>query len=187
MSSDEDGWIAVAKGSDIASIVPLWNSDEWVRSETDPAKVFSKLLANEQWGDALRLMPYLLPIRRGVWFGCLCAWLARNDKANPREEESLRTAVLWVRQPSADHHRMARQIADAYEEPTIASSCLQAACWAGYREANGTWINSDPVMASRFCVSAIMNTLAESDNYEAIFPLQLLAIGIEVSQGKSLW
>jgi hypothetical protein len=99
--------------------------------ESSTKEFIALLVEKELFGDALRLMAYLLPRREAVGWGCLCvrhAMASQPDKPLPDVHVA---AERWVSAPNEENRWAAKQAADK-EKPKTASGLLaMAAFFAG--------------------------------------------------------
>jgi hypothetical protein len=89
------------------------------------------LMENKKYVDAIHFMAHALPMREGIWWGCLCMQHACGDGLNPPERAAATAAVQWVMQPTEENRRAAKAPADAAPPPSVAGALAMAAFLTG--------------------------------------------------------
>lgn len=177
-----DGPGAVSSPGQVLECVPLSSAGKaLVTGDADGAALVRRLVDASLEIDALRLFAYLIPIRKAVWWGCLCSWHGNGGKPEILEDESLRAAVAWVRTPGESEWIIAEQSAKGDGCRSPGGCCAQAVGWAGFLSPSGSWTHRDLRVAARLVASSALMVVSRSN------PRQLLTLGVEVVRGVNRW
>lgn len=158
----------------------LWTTDRDLSSfvqamiDTDPPLL----------GDAIWTLAYSLPIRRAVWWACLCA--ARGADPAAADDPRLRIAVEWVMEPSLARQRNAVFAAEG-ELETASDWCVKAASMAGYEE-NDHWTTGMTKAAAGVVRSVVIFAVEGAKRQNQNFTYRQAALlGIRVGLGDFGW
>lgn len=161
-----------------------------VRVDQTPGELFDHWLAAEFHQEAIQLLPHLLPKRRAVWWGCLCAWDAYQGEASPICVDALQGALRWVVTPSEVHRVAARPLGEAADLSTPAG-CLALA--AGFSDGSmlAPELPSVPVppeLTARLVGAAVLLAAAEREpmRFREHYR-RFLDLGRQVADGLTLW
>ena len=98
-------------------------------TEAEDPLPFARMAAKSSRPDgAIAFMAHLLPRREAVWWGCHCV---RAMLAAAADDEALRAAEAWVREPDEDTRRAALQIGDAGDKRRATTFLARAAGHSG--------------------------------------------------------
>src|SRR5579864_2694697 len=97
----------------------------------DPAQFVNALIENKKYIDAIDFMAHALPVREGIWWGCLCMQHAVGDRLSPPERVAAAAVVRWVMQPTEETRTAARAPAEAADPLSPAGALAMAAYQAG--------------------------------------------------------
>ncbi len=107
----------------------LGEESKTLLTDKSTPRQFLDLLVNEGlFGDAIRLVAYLLPKRESVGWGCLCVrhiLAGQKDKPLPAVHVA---AERWVSAPNEENRWAAKEVADK-EEPRSMSGLLALAAF----------------------------------------------------------
>ena len=93
-----------------------------------PMDYARRLLGSSRPSEAIAFLAYLLPRREAVWWARQCAAVLLGPAG---DDEALRAADLWVKEPDEDYRLAALNIGKA-GDPRIATTWLaRAAAWSG--------------------------------------------------------
>jgi hypothetical protein len=98
-----------------------------LRDDMTPAEFVAVLLENKKNMEAIDFMAHALPVREGVWWGCLCMQHALGDNLLPPDRAAAAAAVQWVMQPTEENRVAAKSVAAA-PDPMSPAGALAAAC-----------------------------------------------------------
>lgn len=154
------------------------------------SEYFELLRGRALLGDALRLLPHLLPKRRAVWWGCLCAWHALDPQSPMATLKALEAALHWVIDPSEENRRAA-QVAGELAPMTTAAGCLaMAAFWSGGSMARPGLPTVPPPtdLSARVVAGAVLLAAAQRDALRLqVRYAEFLEIGLQIARGENLW
>ena len=71
-----------------------------------------KLVADEQYADAIAFLAHALPRREAVWWAWLCARAAAGEKPPASVIASLEATKTWIAEPTDSHRRAALDAAE---------------------------------------------------------------------------
>lgn len=149
------------------------------------------LIEKRMYVDALKMTAYALPIRRAIWWGCLCVCQAgRTDQWTHWEDEAVKAAVRWVHEPSEERRAAAEEPGDRGPVESAATLLARSVAYVGVRLPKGKYSKPQDFPAkgvfSAVWIAAAMKTAIEEiaidDSYQ-----QFLALGLEISRGRKLW
>lgn len=146
-----------------------------------------RLMELGAYKDTLLLLPHLLPLRAGVWWGCLCAWHACGAEPEKIEEQALGASVYWVYQPTRAMSRSlgAAWRADRFKTP--AGLCARAAELSGWIEQDAFHV-TNLLGAVKTLTGAVKKSLSRAKARGiACSEKQLAAFGIDVAEGRVPW
>jgi hypothetical protein len=91
-----------------------------------PGAFVEALLTNKQFVTAIDFMAHALPLREGVWWGCLCMQhVFGNDLPEPARAAG-KAVVQWVLQPSEENRTAAKDPGEAAGPVTPAGALAMA-------------------------------------------------------------
>ncbi|MGH7506381.1 MAG: DUF6931 family protein [Longimicrobiales bacterium] len=77
-----------------------------------PRTFLERLVAQEQFDDAIAFLAHALPRREAVWWAWLCARAAAGDKPAASVMASLDATKTWIAEPTDAHRRAALDAAE---------------------------------------------------------------------------
>lgn len=181
----ENGPAAAVMAVKACSLANVSDEAIFLAGDIEPTDAFLfQLIERRMYHDAICVLPHILPIRQAVWFACLCAWRGEGSNLAPQQDQALRAAVRWVIDPSAEHHGIAAEAADAATWKLASGRCAAAVSYAGFRgdPADG-WKTAKVDDTARLCMSAALKVANNSDRDQ----VAVLSIGVEIALGKNLW
>jgi hypothetical protein len=160
-----------------------------LREELTPSAFLELLLGRGLYSDAMRFLTYGLPLRRSIWWGCLC--VRRAAPALPPDQEAgLKAAAHWAKEPTDARRQAAEQALGEDPFATPAGHLAYAANLMGSRIAYpGTPpIPPDPKLAARMVNGAVQGMAARAKGKpRAQVQREFVSLGIHVLQGRYLW
>lgn len=100
-----------------------------------PSAYIEALMENKHYVPAIDFMAHALPLREGVWWGCLCMQHACGDLLTPQDRAAATSAVRWVMQPSEENRLSAKEPAEAVGPATPAGALAMALTLKGLSSA----------------------------------------------------
>jgi hypothetical protein len=182
-------------------LVPIADLEEYCRQigigkaalrllqpELSPWAYLGRLLINEKFPDAIRLLALLLPKRLAVWWGCLC--VRQAVRLGAKQQEALDAAVRWVRNPSPANSQAAEAPGKAAGFATAAGCLAMSVSWARQSLTPPDQPSTPPdLMLTPNTVTGVILTAAteepttEIKNRQCLF----LALGLAVANQELLW
>jgi hypothetical protein len=156
-----------------------------------PRDYIDVLAAGDRVPDAIRFLACLLPPRKSVWWGCLCAWNAYRDTAASEVElDALDAAAEWVLEPNDAHRRSAETAGQAADLDNPAGPLATVAGWSGEELTSGE--NAEPPglweHAGRAVSGSIFLSAATTADVAGESPARrFLDWGIEVAETAEPW
>ncbi len=96
-----------------------------------PQEFLAALIENKKHLDAIDFMAHALPVREGIWWGCLCMQHALGDQLSPTDRAAATAAVQWVMSPNEQSRAAAKAPAEAAGPASVAGSLAMAANQTG--------------------------------------------------------
>jgi|GraSoiStandDraft_4_1057263.scaffolds.fasta_scaffold990661_2 hypothetical protein len=116
---------------DLFEAFPAARDDIRAKPSDDPPLVFMrKLIESETPEDAVAVCAYMLPRREAVWWACQCV-RALGGARSSEEEQALKAAEDWVRDPGEERRREALRIGSEGSRNSPTSWLALAAAWSG--------------------------------------------------------
>lgn len=139
--------------------------------------------------DAIQLFPYLVPIRKAIWWACICSWHGSAGRLQDPEDAAFRAVVRWVQAPSERQVKDAQAAAETENTDAAGGYCARAVVWAGYLSSpEGPWKANDPRVAAKVCAGCVLLALSSaSDNGVPSNLRQMLKLAFAVSDDSLPW
>lgn len=159
-----------------------------LRADMTPAEYLSVLVEQELFADALAFLARSMSLAEAVWWSCLISEHA-IDPASPAEDEALRAAVAWLREPDSVSPKQLDQLAEKSGPTTPAGCSAKAAFFAALAKdsegANATRMRDSVASLAYATVLFATDRLGaeKADDWYC----QYLAIGIDVVHGRNSW
>ncbi|QDU60648.1 hypothetical protein Pan216_14950 [Planctomycetes bacterium Pan216] len=155
----------------------------------DFAKLPETLLNGDLISDALKVTPFVLPLRDAVWWGCLCAWHASNRKTSGVQHDLIETVVRWVIEPSRPQLQEVGGAWRADRLRTPGGCCARAAELAGRLSDDQTTLKPRNAFgaAKTLVAASQMALVAAHRNAVAVSETQLVLFGLDVATGRATW
>jgi hypothetical protein len=161
-----------------------------LRGEDLSPAFFARLLNENKLSDARLFLAHALPIRRALWWSCLCAHDACDDRASDLRA-TIESVVRYVQLPNETHRRATEDIV----RRSAASSLAGALSAAAFFSAGGVGPRSlvTPIAAPAFVAPRLVSaavylatTIKDVLNYQHVMHDYLL-VGQQIAQGENLW
>lgn len=139
--------------------------------------------------DAIQLFPYLVPVRKAIWWACICSWHGSAGRPQESEDAAFRAVVRWVQAPSERQMKQAQTAADGEKTDAAGGYCARAIVWAGFLASpEGPWKANDPRVAAKICAGCVLLALSNaSDNGIPSNMRQMLKLAFAVSDDSLPW
>lgn len=154
-----------------------------------PSAFLELLLGRNLISDAMRFLTFGLPLRRSIWWGCLCVRHA-SQALPPHQEAALKAAAHCAREPSEARRQAAEEALGENPFATPAGHLAYAAHLMGSRPAypGGPPLKPDPKLAARMVNGAVQGMAAQvQGKFRAQVQRGFAALGIHVLHGRYLW
>lgn len=178
--------VTAASAADVCARVELsQDAKAYFLPTLSPQGYLSLLVDNQQIGDAVRFMAFLLPVREGIWWSCA---VAHSNLAEPNELEArcLELAAAWVFDPTEERRRSCMKAAEAAKFEGAAAYAALAVFWSGGSMAPEGMAEAlpDPSLAPIGVGASILLSITAGD------PLKLdqrfekaMARGVDIANG----
>jgi hypothetical protein len=124
--------IQAETASEICAHFSLPNkAKEMLRPGMNPQEFVNLLLEKKNYLEAIDFLVHALPVREGIWWGCLCMQHALGDNLTPADRSAATAAIAWVMQPTEEKRAAAVAPAEAAGMPSIAGWLARAAAQTG--------------------------------------------------------
>ena len=161
-----------------------------LRDDDDSPTYFARLLGENQVRDARLFLAHALPVRRALWWSCLCAHDACDDR-QPGLHAAIDAVVRYVQSPNETYRRAAEVIYRRQSANSLAGALAAAAFFSagGVGPSEIATPIAAPALVARRLVSAavyLASTIKDTLNYQRVMR-DYLCVGQQVAQGKNLW
>jgi hypothetical protein len=101
--------IRVVTAAEVCANFPVEDqAKEILRGEMSPGEFVAALVEKKRFSDAIDFLAHALPVREGIWWGCLCMQHALGDNLEPPDRAAATAAVQWLMQPVEEHRAAAK-------------------------------------------------------------------------------
>jgi hypothetical protein len=97
-----------------------------LRDAMQPGEFVAVLIDNKHYLDGIDFIAHALPVRDGLWWGCLCMQHALGDDLNPEDRAAATAAVHWLLEPSEQNRTAAKLAATATDRMSPAGTLAMA-------------------------------------------------------------
>lgn len=139
-----------------------------------PGAFLDALLAKKQNVAAIDFMAHALPLREGVWWGCLCMQHAIGDNLTAPERGAATAAVQWVLQPGDETRAAAKSPSEAAGPGTAAGALAMAV--------SSTGPASLKAVGNGVKLASLKTEPPQIANLQRAF----VELGVEIAEGKHL-
>lgn len=151
---------------------------------SEAAPFLADLLERGMQQDALWILPYMMSVRKGIWWSCLCSWHACGGNPSPAEDHAFQAIVDWIRSPSVDTGAKAAAAVDDDDLKSSLGCCCHAVRMVGSAANDRRML---PGIAKLIGHSArLALQLAECRGVSAS-ARQLARFGLDVAANKATW
>jgi hypothetical protein len=98
-----------------------------LREGMNPREFVAALLDNKKYVDAIDFLAHALPVREGIWWGCLCMQHAMGNDLPAPDRAAATAAVLWVIEPTEETRAATKAPAEAAGPASPAGALAAAA------------------------------------------------------------
>jgi hypothetical protein len=102
-----------------------------LRDGMNPQEFVIALIEKKKNVTAIDFMAHALPVREGIWWGCLCMQHALGDSLSPLDRAAAKAAVQWVKRPTEENRAAAKAPAAAADPMSPAGALAMAANQTG--------------------------------------------------------
>ncbi len=102
-----------------------------LRNGMTPQEFVTALIEKKRNVTAIDFMAHALPVREGIWWGCLCMQHALGDGLSPLDRAAATAAVQWVMRPTEENRTAAKAPAEAADPMSPAGPLAMAANQTG--------------------------------------------------------
>ncbi|MFK5914027.1 MAG: hypothetical protein QM484_06605 [Woeseiaceae bacterium] len=151
-----------------------------------PSDFITKLLEKKYFADSIIFLAHALPKREAIWWACLCAKEATNDKTRADDHASLSVAEKWVYEPDEKKRRMCGTLAEKGEYKSAQNWTAAAVFWSGGSiTAEGeSAMEPAPYLYAHAVSGAILNAVGVSgaDDIDIQFQ-EFIESGLNIAKG----
>lgn len=162
-----------------------------LRPTDAPATFLKRLLDNEHYTDAIRMMAHRLSRRQAIWWGALCLEHDHGDELTSEESVALEAVVAWVLDPSDENRRRAGDAGKVAKAKTPAGSLAKAVFWSGGSLSKPQYpaVPPPPDICGRSVASSILLLAANHRGHETRQKLrkEFLNLAFLVEKGELSW
>lgn len=177
--------------AELSSLLPLrLRAKPLVAQCQRPTDLLTRLIEEQQWVDAIRVLPFVLGPRKAVWWACLICehWLQAQPTAKPNDLAALAAAVDWVVLPLASYQQAAKTAAQKCASNTPARSAAMAAAAAGHADrAEGPLVPYQTIQTLKTASAAAFLAARIAGRSQTKTMMEAVKLGLNVSNGDSPW
>ena len=158
-----------------------------LRDGMNPYDFVTALIEKRRCVDAVRFMAHALPVREGIWWGCLCMQHAFGNDLTPPDRAAATAAVQWVMQSTEENRMASKAPADAAPPPSVAGALAMAAFQSGGNVASPNLPATPPAPFAAAKSIALAVTLASIKTEPvkiARMQRSYVELAIEVAEGR---
>jgi len=180
--------IQAARAAEICAhfYVPT-EAKEMLRDGMNPQEFVVLLLEKEQYLAAIDFLAHALPVREGIWWGCLCMRHALGDDLAPADRAAAMAAVAWVIEPSEEKRAAAVGPAEAAGMPSIAGWLARAAVRTGGNMAPPGvpfFKAPEPYAPAKGIATAVKFALAKAESSQLVkMQKAYVELGVQIAEG----
>jgi hypothetical protein len=124
--------ITAGTASEICAHVSLNDEAEaLLRHGMSPQEFLIALIDSKRYVDAIDFMAHALPVREGIWWGCLCMQHIFGDNLPSPDRAAAAAAIQWLMQPTEENRAAAVAPAEAAGILSAAGALARAAAYTG--------------------------------------------------------
>lgn len=155
-----------------------------------PRELLDALAAAGKRRAAIRFLAHALPHREAVWWGCLCLKQAFPAGMPGPEEAAVKTAVLWVLEPTEAARKAAADSVEAAGKTTPGGGVAWAVSLTGGSLSptipKVPPVPPGPYLPAKALVGAILLASTKTPNLEDAQRL-FVELGTGVAEGRYVW
>lgn len=102
-----------------------------LREGMAPREYLQALMDGKKYVPSMDFLAHALPLREGIWWGCLCLQHAFGEALSPVDRAAAIAAVQWVLRPGEEARAAARAPAEAAGAASVAGALASAAFLSG--------------------------------------------------------
>jgi hypothetical protein len=156
----------------------------------EPRAFVDRLVATEQFPDAVKFLAHALPRREAVWWAWVVARKAAGATPKPVIKAAIDATEKWIVQPTDEHRRAAMGAAQAAEFGTPAGCAGLAAFFSGGSLAPpnvqevppGEYMTAKAVSGGVTIAAVITEPEKAADHFR-----EYITLGLEVAERTKLW
>jgi hypothetical protein len=164
---------------------PEKEATQLLRDGISRQEFVAALLDKKRYVDAIDFIAHALPVRDGIWWGCLCMQHALGDDLAPPDRAAAAAAVRWLMQPTEENRAAAKAPGEA-ADPLSPAGAVATAVW----QTGGSMAppNAPPEPPSRFAPAqavarAVKLASIKMERVVAETQRCYVELGIEVARG----
>ena len=152
-----------------------------LRQGMAPGEFVQALMANRQYVDGIDFMAHALPVREGVWWGCLSVQHACGANLTAPDRAALLAASSWVVWPTEANRAAAQAPAEAAGRASAAGALALAANVAGVA-------GPVPLTPAKAVANAVKLATTKGDPARFADTQRLFVeLGMGVAEGRFRW
>jgi hypothetical protein len=97
-----------------------------LRDGTTPREFVAVLIDNKKYLDGIDFMAHALPVREGIWWGCLCMQHALGDNLSPPDRAAATATVQWLKLSTEENRAAAKALATSADPLSPAGALAMA-------------------------------------------------------------
>jgi uncharacterized protein DUF6931 len=106
-------------------------AQQLLRDGISPRDFVAALIENKRHVDAIDFLAHALPVREGIWWGCLCMQHSMGDNKPPPDKAAATAAVEWLMRPSEENRAAAKALALTADPVSPAGALAMAVSLTG--------------------------------------------------------
>jgi hypothetical protein len=158
-----------------------------LRDRMGPGPFIEALMANKQYIAGIDFIAHALPLREGVWWGCLCFQHACGNAMSAPDKAAATAAVQWVLKPDDGTRGAAKAQGEAAGPASVAGALAMAAYQTGpgFASPGGPPLPTPPFGTARSVANAVKLACTKGDPARMIETQKsFVELGIGVASGR---
>jgi hypothetical protein len=161
------------------------DAKQLLRHGMSPQDFVAALVEKVNYVSAIEFMAHALPMREGIWWGCLCMQHALGDHLAPPDRAAAAAAVMWVMQPTEENRAAAQASGEAADPLSPAGALATAVSQTGGSTSSPRLLRMPPPPAPADSIARAVTLASIKTEPANILKMQrcYVELALQVAQG----